>query len=72
MIGPIQESEPKLFHYGVNLEKRTIEIYERVGIELDRSTLADWVGGASSTPLRIEELLPCNLGLDPSNQSDAN
>jgi transposase len=22
MIGPIQESEPKLFHYGVNLEKR--------------------------------------------------
>ena len=22
MIGPIQQSEPKLFHYGVNLEER--------------------------------------------------
>lgn len=26
---------------------RQSEIYEREGIELDRSTLADWVGGAS-------------------------
>jgi len=28
---------------------RQSEIYERVGVELDRSTLADWVGGASRT-----------------------
>jgi transposase len=28
---------------------RQAEIYERQGIELDRSTLADWVGGASRT-----------------------
>lgn len=28
---------------------RQSEIYERSGIELDRSTLADWVGGASRT-----------------------
>jgi transposase len=28
---------------------RQSEIYEREGIELDRSTLADWVGGASRT-----------------------
>lgn len=28
---------------------RQSEIYERQGIELDRSTLADWVGGASRT-----------------------
>jgi transposase len=28
---------------------RQSEIYERHGIELDRSTLADWVGGASHT-----------------------
>jgi transposase len=28
---------------------RQSEIYEREGVELDRSTLADWVGGASRT-----------------------
>lgn len=28
---------------------RQAEVYERQGIELDRSTLADWVGGASRT-----------------------
>jgi transposase len=28
---------------------RQSEIYEREGVELDRSTLADWVGGASHT-----------------------
>lgn len=28
---------------------RQSEIYERAGVELDRSTLADWVGGASRT-----------------------
>ena len=28
---------------------RQAEIYEREGVELDRSTLADWVGGASRT-----------------------
>jgi transposase len=28
---------------------RQSEIYEREGVELDRSTLADWVGGASCT-----------------------
>ena len=28
---------------------RQSEIYERLGVELDRSTLADWVGGASRT-----------------------
>jgi transposase len=28
---------------------RQSEIYERSGVELDRSTLADWVGGASRT-----------------------
>jgi transposase len=28
---------------------RQSEIYRREGIELDRSTLADWVGGASRT-----------------------
>src|SRR5215472_12020329 len=28
---------------------RQAEIYQREGIELDRSTLADWVGGASRT-----------------------
>jgi transposase len=36
---------------------RQSEIYERQGLELDRSTLADWVGGASRTlqPL-VDEL----------------
>ena len=28
---------------------RQVEIYEREGVELDRSTLADWVGGVSRT-----------------------
>lgn len=28
---------------------RQAEIYERAGVELDRSTLADWVGGVSRT-----------------------
>jgi transposase len=28
---------------------RQSEIYEREGVELDRSTLADWVGGAGRT-----------------------
>jgi len=36
---------------------RQSEIYERRGIELDRSTLADWVGGASrSLELLVEAL----------------
>ena len=34
---------------------RQSEIYEREGIELDRSTLADWVGGASRVLAPLEE-----------------
>jgi len=36
---------------------RQSEIYEREGIELDRSTLADWVGGASRTLRPLVEAL---------------
>ena len=36
---------------------RQAEIYEREGIELDRSTLADWVGGASRTLQPLVEAL---------------
>ena len=36
---------------------RQAEIYEREGIDLDRSTLADWVGGASRTLQPLVEAL---------------
>jgi transposase len=36
---------------------RQSEIYEREGIELDRSTLADWVGGASRTLRPLVDML---------------
>lgn len=36
---------------------RQAEIYEREGVELDRSTLADWVGGASQTLQPLVEAL---------------
>ncbi len=42
---------------------RQSEIYERRGIELDRSTLADWVGGASrSLELLVEALRKYVIG----------
>jgi hypothetical protein len=42
---------------------RQSEIYERRGIELDRSTLADWVGGASrSLELLVDALRKYVLG----------
>ena len=36
---------------------RQAEIYAREGVELDRSTLADWVGGASRTLRPLVEAL---------------
>lgn len=36
---------------------RQEEIYEREGVELDRSTLADWVGSASGLLQRLVEAL---------------
>ena len=36
---------------------RQSEIYEREGVELDRSTLADWVGGANRTLAPLVEAL---------------
>ncbi len=36
---------------------RQSEIYEREGVELDRSTLADWVGGASRVLAPIVEAM---------------
>src|SRR5206468_10824346 len=36
---------------------RQSEIYERDGVELDRSTLADWVGGASRVMMPLVDAL---------------
>jgi transposase len=36
---------------------RQAEIYQRAGVELDRSTLADWVGGVSRTVQPLVEVL---------------
>jgi transposase len=36
---------------------RQSEIYEREGVELDRSTLADWVGGASRVMAPLVEAI---------------
>jgi transposase len=49
---------------------RQVEIYERQGIELERSTLADWVGGASRVlnplveALRRYVMTTCKLHAD--------
>jgi len=50
---------------------RQAEIYRREGIELDRSTLADWVGGASRTlqPL-VEALKKYVLGAEKLHGDD--
>jgi hypothetical protein len=50
---------------------RQSEIYEREGIDLDRSTLADWVGGASRTvrPL-VEALKKYVLGAEKLHGDD--
>ena len=50
---------------------RQAEIYQREGVELDRSTLADWVGGASRTlqPL-VEALKRYVLGAEKLHGDD--
>jgi transposase len=50
---------------------RQAEIYQREGVELDRSTLADWVGGASRTlqPL-VEALKKYVLGAEKLHGDD--
>src|SRR5580704_4773910 len=50
---------------------RQAEIYQREGVELDRSTLADWVGGASRIlqPL-VEALKKYVLGADKLHGDD--
>jgi len=50
---------------------RQSEIYRREGVELDRSTLADWVGGASRTlqPL-VDALRKYVLGADKLHGDD--
>jgi transposase len=47
------------------------EIYQREGVELDRSTLADWVGGTSRTlrPL-VEALQKYVLGAEKLHGDD--
>jgi len=37
---------------------RQAEIYAREGVELERSTLADWVGGASRDKRRVRVTCP--------------
>ena len=50
---------------------RQSEIFERQGIDLERSTLADWVGGASRTlqPL-VDELMKYVLGAEKLHGDD--
>src|SRR5262249_4063981 len=50
---------------------RQAEIYQREGVDLDRSTLADWVGGASRTlrPL-VEALKKYVLGAEKLHGDD--
>jgi transposase len=48
LAGPGLLAHVLVSKYGDHLPLyRQSEIYERVGVELDRSTLADWVGGAT-------------------------
>jgi transposase len=48
LAGPALLAHVLVSKYGHHLPLyRQSEIYEREGVELDRSTLADWVGGAS-------------------------
>ncbi len=50
MAGPGLLAHVLMSKYGDHLPLyRQSEIYEREGIDLDRSTLADWVGGATAT-----------------------
>jgi transposase len=66
MIGPMQESEPKLFHYGVNLEKRVRSnnplraVKAAVDFRFVRSRVADFYGRdghESEDPIVIMKLM---------------
>ncbi len=58
MAGPGLLAHVLVSKYGDHLPLyRQSEIYEREGVELDRSTLADWVGGATRTLEPLVEAL---------------
>ncbi|HYI96226.1 MAG TPA: IS66 family transposase [Bryobacteraceae bacterium] len=58
MAGPALLAHVLVSKYAYHLPLyRQTEIYEREGVELDRSTLADWVGGASRVLAPLVEVV---------------
>ena len=51
---------------------RQSEIYEREGVELERSTLAGWVGGASRTLDPLVDALRRYVRIPAKSSSDSN